>query len=182
MTNQFIPTNTRPDPGEPPPAVAAGFAKLYNRPKPLEDDSLEWLEDEPHGSEHEASARRERTANQEGKTVVLPDASLAMDPSDLKLMKRLRNSDSSLTIRVNGVELTLDVVDVLRNELSICCLVRINGMRCRIPRSESVEIELEGKVFRTAFLGSWHTVEWLGVHVVVFPILPEEPIERINGG
>ena len=86
---------------------------------------------------------------------------------------RLREASSELTIRVFGVELTLEVIDVHHNDLSVCCLVRQNGMRCKIPRSEQVEIELEGRVFHTAFLGSWHTMDWLGLHVVVFPILPE---------
>lgn len=94
-------------------------------------------------------------------------------PADRKLLDRLHNSNSTLTIKVNDVELTLDVVEVSRNAMSICCLVKHNGLRCKIPRSENVVIELEGRSFNTAFLGSWHTIDWLGVHVVVFPILPE---------
>jgi hypothetical protein len=97
----------------------------------------------------------------------------AISGPDKKILDRLRDSNSTLTIRVNGVELTLDVVDVDRTDSSICCLVKENGLKCKIPRSESVEIELEGAVHRTAFLGGWHTLSWLGVHVVTFPIIPE---------
>lgn len=93
---------------------------------------------------------------------------------DRRLLARLHNATSQLTIRVNKVEFSLDVLDVSRTELSVCCLVQLNGMRIKLPRSESVEIELEGKIYKTAFLGSWHTIEWLGLHVVVFPVIPEE--------
>lgn len=92
------------------------------------------------------------------------------------LLRRLGKADSTITLVVNGVEFTMDAVDVSITELSVCCLVRIGGMRCRIPRSQDVCITLDGKTFHTAFLGSWHTLEWLGVHIVVFPVIrPEEP-------
>ncbi|TXH14587.1 MAG: hypothetical protein E6R03_08880 [Hyphomicrobiaceae bacterium] len=99
--------------------------------------------------------------------------------SDINLLHRLRNSTAELTIRVNQVELSLDVVDVHKNDQSVCCLVKHAGMRCRIPRSENVEIDLEGTTYRTAFLGSWHTIEWLGLHLVVFPVLEKVDVPKV---
>lgn len=164
------PASTHPvaNPGAPPPGVASGLDALYSRPASFrssaEDSSAEGVVAVP-------TAPKSCTPSAEEAVASPP----SMPTGDRKLLERLRNSQAApLTIRVNGVELTLDVVDVDRTETSICCLVQQNGLRCKIPRSESVEIELDGSVHKTAFLGSWHTLDWLGVHVVVFPVLPDE--------
>lgn len=91
------------------------------------------------------------------------------------LLTRLTETTSELTIRVNGVELSLDVIDVNRTPNSICCLVRFSGLRCRIPNSENVVILLDGQELKAVFVGAWHSFDWLNIHVVVFPICPEEP-------
>lgn len=157
MNETESPSTTRPDPGSPPQETERALEKLY---KPLGSVTAPKQESTVFRAESHAEP-------------VIPAPLPQLSESDRRLLSRLRDSLSQLTIRVNQVELTLDVVAVDKNESSICCLVRENGLRCKIPRSENVEIELEGQLYTTAFLGSWHTIPWLSVHVVVFPILPD---------
>lgn len=153
------------DPGTPPPGIEQALSALYSPVTPAQETAPPAQAPEPPVIEalvpHVAAPMAAKTQD-------------SLSETERRVLRRLHDASATLTIRVNGVELTLDIVDVNRSETSICCLVKQNGLRCKIPRSESVEIELEGKTYKTAFLGSWHTLEWLGVHVVVFPVLPDE--------
>lgn len=160
--------------GSPPPEASEGLASLYAPvPEPHIDTGgdLETLEEHISWRPDAARASAVVPATPVPPVVIAP----SLSAKDQRVIDKLNTSSSVLTIRVNDVELTLDVVDVVRNEFSICCLVRLGGMRCKIPRSENVEIELEGHTYHTAFLGAWHTIEWLSVHVVVFPLLLDSP-------
>lgn len=162
MTGNEERARSKVDPGRPPEGVADVLDHLYG-PLPEEQDG--WT---PPPDEILVNSRSRPDEPPHAREVVQP----VIPPADRRLLDRLHSAGSTLTIRVNGVELTLDVVDVSRTDLSICCLVKHNGLRCKIPRSEHVEVELEGQVYHTAFFGSWHTLDWLGLHIVVFPVLP----------
>ena len=96
---------------------------------------------------------------------------LEHNEKDVRLLRRLRDSKSQLEVKVNGVDLIFDVVDVSKTEDSVCCLIK-PGVTCRLPKTQDVVIKLDGEILPAVFLGAWHTVEWLGVHVVIFPLLP----------
>ena len=152
-----------PDSGQPPPEVQRNLDALYKRHtdranpvNPVEPEEVST-----------APARKKETAEN-----LSPGAGLT--PEEERLLRCYRQNSAQITIFVNDVELTLDVVHVDRTETSICCLVRQAGFRCKIPRTEKVQIDLEGVTYNTAFLGSWHPVDWLGVNIAVFPILPTD--------
>ncbi len=157
------------DPGTPPAAVEQALNRLYSKnrrtvPSPeVEEAAPPESHSAPQPMVYKAPA---------------PSPAAVLSTEEMKVIDTLRHAASSLTIFVNDVELSLDVVGVHRTEESICCLVKKAGLRCKIPRSESVRIELEGESIETAFLGSWHTIDWLGVHIVVFPVLP--PLQTLS--
>lgn len=157
--------------GEPPAAAKRALDRIYN----FTPSSTSFEDAAPLAGDREElpEARSKLSPPLAFHSAVRP-AEDQISAEDKRTLRRLRESTSSLTLRVNNVELTWEVVDVDRTAESICCLVRQNGQRCKLPRSENVEIELEGKVHRTAFLGSWHALDWLGLYIGVFPILPEQ--------
>ncbi len=147
-----------PDSGSPPPEVRRSLDALYRTHEQRSSaPALQVEEAEPAV----ISRPLEEAA---------PPAFSGLTAEEERLLRRYRQSLSEITIYVNDVELTMDVVHVDRTETSICCLVRQVGFRCKIPRTDKVRIELEGQTYEAAFLGSWHPVDWLGVYVAVFPL------------
>jgi hypothetical protein len=152
-----------PDTGQPPPEVQRSLDALYQRHK-------DFAEPREASTPKEEPSFKPRAAPKVSEPI--PEGP-QLTPEETRLLRHYRQNSAEITIFVNGVELTFDVVHVDRTETSICCLVRQAGTRCKIPRSEEVRIELEGQSYHTAFLGSWHPIDWLGVNIAVFPILPD---------
>ena len=101
-----------------------------------------------------------------------PDSRLMVSAEERRMLDRLQRVSSTLIVRINEVEIELDVLDVNKTPESICCIVQ-RGLRCRLPKSQDVVIELEGEKYPVAFLGAWHSFDWLGIQLAVFTILPE---------
>lgn len=164
-----------PDPGSPPALAARALQENYAPLDSFMEEEASPIEapDTAAGPGYLAKPIERKTAE----TIVM---STDLERGDRRILDRLRDTGPVITIRVNGVELSLDVVDVSRNEHSVCCLIKRSGMRCRIPVSSDVVILLDQEEIDVAYTGAWHTLDWLDVHVVMFLVLPSSTAGQLE--
>lgn len=84
------------------------------------------------------------------------------------ITSRLREPKVTFQVEINGVGLDLQAVAVDRSEGAICCILRDNDLKCRLPVSDNVLVRFGAEEVKATYVGGWHRFESLGIQVLAF--------------
>lgn len=79
-----------------------------------------------------------------------------------------------IILRVNGVGLNFNAIEVSQVGTKFCCLLA-GELRCDLPQTPDVELVIRDQSYKVVYLGQWHQFSFLPFHVVCFAG-PEGPV------
>lgn len=108
--------------------------------------------------------------------ILLPKIAAKLNPQENSpFQEALQKAAKPVKIRVNGVGITIPSVDHHVAARSICCILKDEGWDCELPITSDVEVSINDKIYKAAYLGGFHRFPHLGIQTLYFP-LPEEPV------